>query len=84
MDDVEDLYDDEGIFEEIKQEGNIILDQDLGGDKGAPKEKGSKKLPKTKSQKQLQKIEEENFIKEYQKAGGIQHIICSATMTIDK
>jgi len=26
MDDVEDLYDDECIFEEMKQEGNIILD----------------------------------------------------------
>ena len=32
MDDVEDLYDDEVIFEEMKQEGNILLDQSKGGD----------------------------------------------------
>lgn len=27
--------------------------------------------------------EEKEFAKEYKKTGGIQHIICSATMTID-
>lgn len=32
----------------------------------------------------MQKLEDESFAKEYQKAGGIQHIICSATLTIDK
>jgi len=32
MDEIEDLYDEETIFEEMKQEGNIILDQSLGGD----------------------------------------------------
>ena len=82
MDEVEDLYDDEGMFEEIKNEGNIILDQNLGDD--GDKEKTGKKKPKTKSQQYLKKLEEENFSKEYQKAGGIQHIICSATLTIDK
>jgi len=47
MDEVEDLYDDEGMFEEIKHEGNIILDQNLGDD--GDKEKTGKKKPKTKS-----------------------------------
>ena len=32
MNEVQDLFDDEGLFEEIKAEGNIILDQSLGGD----------------------------------------------------
>ena len=32
----------------------------------------------------LAKLEDENFAKEYLKVGGIQHIICSATLTIDK
>lgn len=84
MDEIEDLYDEETIFEEMKQEGNIILDQSLGGDpQGALHREGPRK-PKTKSQKELSKIEDANFVKEYMKAGGIQHIICSATLTIDK
>ena len=50
MDEVEDLYDDDGLLEEIKQEGNIILDQSLGGDpSGVKREKGAAKKPTTKS-----------------------------------
>jgi hypothetical protein len=31
----------------------------------------------------MTKEQEEEFAKEYKKMGGIQHIICSATLTID-
>jgi glycerophosphoryl diester phosphodiesterase len=72
----QDLFDDDALFEEIKREGNIVIE--------TKKEKTEGKKEKTKSQKELKKLEDANFVKEYQKAGGIQHIICSATMTIDK
>ena len=39
------------------------------------KEKKPKKITKQE--------EEEQFAKEYKKLGGIQHIICSATLTVD-
>jgi hypothetical protein len=32
----------------------------------------------------LDKVHDEEFAKDYLRAGGIQHIICSATLTIDK
>ena len=32
----------------------------------------------------LDKVQDEDFARDYQRAGGIQHIICSATLTIDK
>ena len=77
MDNVRDLFDEDEIFEEVKREGNIVLDN--------KKEKGDgKKKERNKSSKEMEKLESATFKKEYQKAGGIQHIICSATMTIDK
>jgi hypothetical protein len=36
------------------------------------------------NKKKLKMLEDEEFDKAYTKAGGIQHIICSATLTIDK
>ena len=56
----------------------------MAGDKDGDDKDEKKSKGKTKSQKELQKLQDANFNKEYQKAGGIQHIICSATMTIDK
>ena len=47
-DNVEDLYDDDNIFEEIKQEGDIILDQRQGGERENEESK-KKNKQKTKS-----------------------------------
>ena len=44
---VEDLYDDDNIFEEIKQEGDIILDQNKGERENEESKKKNKQ--KTKS-----------------------------------
>lgn len=41
-----------------------------------------KKKPK-KEIKKLTEQEEQEFARDYKRMGGIQHIICSATMTID-
>jgi hypothetical protein len=38
---------------------------------------------KSKAQQALDDETAEKFSKEYLKMGGIQHIVCSATMTID-
>ena len=46
-DNVEDLYDDDNIFEEIKQEGDIILDQNKGERENEESKKKNKQ--KTKS-----------------------------------
>ena len=82
---IKDLYDDDQILEEMKQEGNILLERnDVEEEEDVDENGKRKKKPKTKSQKEIKRIEEESFAKEYQKAGGIQHIICSATLTIDK
>jgi len=35
------------------------------------------------SEEEQKRLDEEQLNKEYMKMGGIQHIICSATMTID-
>jgi len=50
-----------------------------------PKEEGKKKRKQKKSVEEEKKSAEELalFMKDYYKMGGIQHIICSATMTID-
>lgn len=82
MGEIQDLIDEEALFKQMKEEGNIIMDQNDNDDKHDTD--GKKRKVKTKSQREIQKIEEESFVKEYQKAGGIQHIICSATLTIDK
>ena len=51
MNEVEDLYDEDELFEEIKQEGNIILDQSLGGEPSGVnrRDKSTPKKPKTLS-----------------------------------
>lgn len=64
------------MMEEIEQDGNLIVD--LGKE-----EKKKDKKGKSISSKRLKQLEDEKFEKEYQKIGGIQHIICSATLTID-
>lgn len=46
-------------------------------------QKGQKGSRKGKQQTADDKAAEELFTKEYMKMGGIQHIVCSATMTID-
>jgi hypothetical protein len=70
-----DLYDEDGIMEEISPENLVIDEEDKKKEKG---KKVNKKLEEKK-----RKEEEERLTKDYKKMGGIQHIICSATMTID-
>ena len=41
-DNVQDLCDEDGVFEEIKQEGNIIFDQDANEEDGQTKQKKQK------------------------------------------
>jgi len=74
---VKDLYDDDEILDEMENEGVEIDDE------SKPKKEANEKTKKLR-QKQIEALEDEKFTKEYTKAGGIQHIICSATLTIDK
>jgi hypothetical protein len=69
-----DLYDEEGIMEEISPD-NLVIEEPQKKEKG-------KKVDK-KAEEKKRKEQEEVFAKDYKKMGGIQHIICSATMTID-
>ena len=71
-DNVQDLFDEDGVFEEMKQEGNILFDQNENDDKqpaGAVENDGGetqkKRKQKAKSQREIERIEEENFAKEY-------------------
>jgi len=43
-----------------------------------------KKRRNKMNKKKLKMLEDDEFDRAYTKAGGIQHIICSATLTIDK
>jgi len=61
---VKDLYDDDAIFEEMKAEGNIFLEEDPVKKERVEGEPRQKK-EKTKSQKEIKRIEEESFAKEY-------------------
>lgn len=72
---VKDLYDEDEMMHDIQKEG--MLDDNLKPD--PVEKKRNKKL----RQKQIEALEDEKFTKDYTKAGGIQHIICSATLTID-
>jgi len=66
--------------EDLGEDENIICEDDKEED--GKKKKKKKQLSKKAIQAKT-KEEEEAFKKEYMKIGGIQHIICSATMTID-
>ncbi|CDW75544.1 atp-dependent rna helicase ddx24 [Stylonychia lemnae] len=81
MSKVVDLYDESEMLDEINPEDLLIDDQDKEEKKEEDKTGNSKK--KRLSQHQIALEQEEKFAKEYKKMGGIQHIICSATMTID-
>lgn len=59
---------------------NLLIEHD---EKEEKKEKKGKGKGDKQSQKRRSKEDEELLAKEYKKMGGIQHIICSATMTID-
>ena len=72
---MKDLYDEDEILGEMAEQGF---------EKDEKPSKEDKKRNKKLSDKQLEQINDEKFKKEYYKAGGIQHIICSATLTIDK
>ena len=74
---VQDLYDDDLILEEIEEADDLVIEQGEKKPEGVQKKKQLQK-------KVIDKVQEEEFAKEYARAGGIQHIICSATLTIDK
>lgn len=78
---VVDLYDEDGIMDEINAD-NLVIEHDQKEEKIEKKGKGKGKGDK-QSQKRRSKEDEDLLAKEYKKMGGIQHIICSATMTID-
>jgi hypothetical protein len=69
------LYDEEEIIKDVKTQG-FAKDDDM--------EPEEKKRRNRMNKKKLKMLEDEEFDKAYTKAGGIQHIICSATLTIDK
>jgi hypothetical protein len=48
-----------------------------------PNQKGKGRKSKKPDPIKMSKEDEEKFDRDYYKMGGIQHIICSATMTID-
>jgi ATP-dependent RNA helicase DDX24/MAK5 len=73
-----DLYDEDGIMEEISPD-NLVIEESQKKEKGTFR---NKKVDKRAEEKKRLE-QEEQFAKEYKKMGGIQHIICSATMTID-
>ena len=64
------------------EDGEIIFEEDTRDIKKNANREAGKKLRKTKEVERTAE-EEEAFKKDYMKMGGIQHIICSATMTID-
>lgn len=74
---VKDLYDDDEILDDMQNKGIETEDPEKPG-------REDKKRNKKLQQKQIDQLADEKFTKEYIKAGGIQHIICSATLTIDK
>ena len=66
------MFDEDGVFEEMKQEGNILFDQNENDDKQPAAavendngETQKKRKQKAKSQREIERIEEENFAKEY-------------------
>ena len=78
MSNIKDLYDEGEMLEDIGDELVLSDEEDEEG------EGKKKKTKKKRLDKQLfDKLQEEEFQKDYLKLGGIQHIICSATLTID-
>ena len=84
---VVDLFDEEGMLEEINADDLIIEVEEQAM---MTKEKANQRILKKQqkgSKGQMKNVrteeEEEQFARDYKKMGGIQHIICSATMTID-
>jgi len=66
----------------LNDEEEVFFEEPEEDEEG--KEKGKKvKKERKKKLSERNEIEEEAFKKEYMRVGGIQHIICSATMTID-
>jgi hypothetical protein len=89
---VVDLVDEDELLEGIDPMDLVVeLDGDdkknktKDGEEGSDKKgkKGERTLKGKKGQEMLDKQKEDAFAKEYQRMGGIQHIICSATLTID-
>jgi hypothetical protein len=60
-----------------------IKAQDAEDFKKKQKDRTRERHQQLKAQEEAKKAEEEQMHKDYMKMGGIQHIICSATMTID-
>ena len=87
MSEVVDLNDEENLnFMEEMKDGIHDLVIDVGGkddDKEQEDGEGKKHTSLKEKTRQQTEAEEAQFMKDYMKTGGIQHIVCSATMTID-
>lgn len=70
-------------MEKLKGDNHEEIVLDLGEQKNATTKMNPFKKGMSKQDRQLKEEDKEAFNKEYMKMGGIQHIICSATMTID-
>jgi hypothetical protein len=83
---VVDLFDEDEMLEEISPDQLVIeVDEKEMMAKDKVKQRTLKKQNKGDKKVSAQRTEEEEeqFAHDYKKMGGIQHIICSATMTID-
>jgi len=76
-------YDPTKVVDLNDEEAEGMLDENIIVEKEEQDKLGKKGGKKSKQQTVDEKAQEELFNKEYMKMGGIQHIVCSATMTID-
>lgn len=66
---VQDLYDDDQLLEEIDEAEDLVIEEDKP--KGDVSKDGEGKKKKQLAAKVLEKVQNEEFAKEYAKAGGI-------------
>ena len=74
------MYNEDEMLEEINPD-ELVLEDLKNETEEDKKEKRGKQRKQNKEQ--IKKEEEDKFSSEYKKMGGIQHIICSATLSID-
>ena len=66
------------------EDGDLVIDLGKKDDDETQDDGKGKRHQKLKEKTKAEiEAEEAAFLKDYMKTGGIQHIVCSATMTID-
>lgn len=83
---VVDLNEEEDLDEMMQEE--LVVDigeknEEIEGKRIDKRQESRDKRKKLDEQKEKDSLSEQQFEKDYLKFGGIQHIVCSATMTID-